>query len=281
MNSTIRPVVVGVVDKQPTALGVAIRQASAGTRPLWVVHCVGTPSQAAGFYADVDVLEDLSRTGQGVLDEAKRIIDREAPGLVVEYILSTGEPLHAIENLAANARLVVLGVDDVPWYDRLLRSKVAGQLALHGPCPVIVVPEHDFADDFGGDIVVTLDGKTTADGPMIFALEQARAHHASLHALHAIPPGTAPDDADRERAKLSEILNGWRVKYPDVRILETFGRENPSSAAVRATETASLVVVGRPHKHTMPFALSHPFATEVLKRAHCPVAVVDGSYQGG
>ena len=142
MNTATSPVVVGIADKQPSALGVAIRQASATESPLWVVHSVGVPSQAAEFYAGYEVIEDLRRTGQGVLDDARHFIEREAPGLEVDYILSTDEPLHAIQHAAANARLIVLGADDVPWYDRLLRTKVAGHLALHAPCPIIVVPEH-------------------------------------------------------------------------------------------------------------------------------------------
>lgn len=278
MNTATRPVVVGIADKQPSALGVAIRQATATASPLWVVHSVGVPTQAAEFYAGYEVIEDLRRTGQGVLDEARHFIEREAPGLEVDYVLSTDEPLHAIQHAAKDARLIVLGADDVPWYDRLLRTKVSGHLALHAPCPVIVVPEHSDGV-YAGDIIVTLGGDTTADGPMIFALEQARAHHASLHVLHAIEPGTTADESDRARSAIGEILAGWREKCPDVTMFEAYGREYPEDAVLRATEGAALVIIGRSH-HPMPFSLSHPFASDVLKRAHSPVAVVPESYSG-
>lgn len=280
MNNASKPVVVGIVDKQPSALAVAIRQATATESPLWVIHSVGVPTQAAEFYAGYEVIEDLRRTGQGVLDEARDYIVREAPGLKVEYLLSTEEPHHAIEHASADARLIVLGSDDVPWYERLLRTKVAGHLALHAPCPVIVVPEHVGTDTYWGDIVVTLGGDTTADGPMLFAMEQASAHHASLHVLHAIEPGTAPDESDRARSKITEILAGWRARFPDVKVFEVYGRELPEEAVLRATESAALVIVGRPH-HPTPLSLSRPFASDILKRAHCPVAVVADSYQGG
>ncbi|MDR7086046.1 nucleotide-binding universal stress UspA family protein [Aeromicrobium panaciterrae] len=279
MNTEIKPVVVGIVDKQPSALAVAIRQASATESPLWVVHSVGVPAQSAEFYAGYEVIEDLRRSGQVVLDEARDYIVREAPGLTVDYILSTDEPVRAIDHSSTEARLIVLGSDDVPWYERLMRTKVSGHLALHARCPVIVVPEHAGSDTYSGDIVVTLAGDTAADGPMLFALEQASAHHASLHVLHAIEPGTAPDEADRERAKITEILAAWRVKFPDVTIFEVYGRETPEDAVLRATESASLVIVGRPH-HPTPLSLSRPFASDILKRTHCPVAVVAESYQG-
>lgn len=279
MNTVGKPVVVGIVDKQPSALAVAIRQASATESPLWVVHSVGVPAQAAEFYAGYEVIEDLRRTGQVVLDEAKDYIVREAPGLTVDYILSTDEPVRAIEHASTEARLIVVGSDDVPWYERLLRTKVAGHLALQASCPVIVVPEHSGSDTYAGDIVVTIAGDAPADGPMLFALEQASAHHASLHVLHAIEPGTAPDEADRARSKITQMLAGWRVKFPDVRIFEVFGRENPEEAVLRVTESAALVIVGRPH-HSTVLSLSRPFASEILKRTHCPVAVVGESYQG-
>ncbi len=279
MNTASRPVVVGIVDKQPAALALAIRQASAAGCPLWVVHSVGVPAQAAGFYAGYEVIEDLRRAGQVVLDEARDYIVREAPGLAVDYILSTDEPVRAIEHASTEARLIVLGSDDVPWYERLLRTKVAGHLALHASCPVIVVPEHDGSDTYTGDIVVTLAGDTTADGPMRFAIEQANAHHSSLHVLHAIEPGTAPDEANRVRARITEILAGWRAKFPDVRIFEVYGRDDAEESVLRATGSAALVVVGRPH-HPTPLSLSRPFASDILKRSHCPVAVVAESYQG-
>jgi len=280
MNTAIRPVVVGIADKQSSLLRVAIQQASATASSLWVVHSVGVPTQTAEFYTGYEVLEDLRKTGQGVLDDAKEYIEREAPDLTVEYILSTEGPLAAIEHASADARLIVLGSDDVPWYERLLRTKVAGHLALHGPCPVIVVPEHAGADTYEGDIVVTVGGDTTADGPMLFALEQASAHHVSVHVLHAIVPGTALDESNRARAAIGEIVAGWRAKFPDVKIFEAYGREDAEEAVLRATGSAALVIVGRPH-HPTPLSLSHPFASDVLKRAHCPVAVVADSYQGG
>ncbi|WP_332643940.1 universal stress protein [Aeromicrobium sp.] len=279
MNTASRPVVVGIIDKQPSALAVAIRQASAAECPLWVVHSVGVPAQAAGFYAGYEVIEDLRKTGQVVLDEARDYIVREAPGLAIEYILSTDEPVRAIEHASTDARLVVLGSDDVPWYERLLRTKVAGHLALHASCPVIVVPEHAGSDTYTGDIVVTLGADAPANGPMHFALEQASAHHASLHVLHAIEPGTAPDEAHRQRSKITEIVAGWRAKFPHVTIFEVFLHEDPEDAVLRATESASLVIVGRPH-HPTPLSLTRPLASDILKRTHCPVAVVAESYRG-
>ncbi|RYY39485.1 MAG: universal stress protein, partial [Actinomycetales bacterium] len=64
-----------------------------------------------------------------------------APTLQVEYVLEPGEPLGVLEREALGASMVVVGSDHVPWFERLLRSRVAGTLALHSPCPVVVVPE--------------------------------------------------------------------------------------------------------------------------------------------
>lgn len=274
-----KPVVVGVSDKQPNVVAFAIREARATNSPLRVVHATGVPPQTAGFYGSAHVVEELRRSGRPVLDAAEQLIRRAAPGLDANYILSDETPVRALEHAAEGARLIVLGSDKVPWFDRLVHSRIAGYMALHAACPVIVVPS-DAADRSTGDLVLTLDGDTPAEGPVRLAFEQAAARGAALHVLHVTAPDTMTYEADQVRSIISEVLSGWRESYPDVRVMTAFSIGDPTDAIVRATEDAALVIVGRPHEHHLPVSVTHPLATEVLRHAHCAVAVVPATYEG-
>lgn len=278
MNTVNRPVVIGLLDHQPWALSFAIAQAQSTRSPLRVIHSAGSPSQLSEFYAGSALLEDLRADGQQVLDAARRFVEEHAPEVDAQYTLTDVAPLHALEGVATEARFIVLGTDDVPRFERLLRTKVSGYLARHAPCPVVVVPELSYLGSFEGDIVLTLDGDALADGPIRFAFEQAEAHDRVLHVLHATPPGTLGSDSEEVRANIAEVLAGWRERYPDVMVLPAYASGNAKAIVLRATERAGLVVVGRPHGHATPFAVSKPLATEVLRRCHGPVAVVPASY---
>jgi len=128
--------------------------------------------------------------------------------------------------------------------------------------------------------VIALDGDTPASGPLRFAFEQAGPRGNVLHVLHAIPEGTAPPDVEGVRANLGEILAGWSDTFPEVHVQLSFPIDEAEEALARATEYAELVVVGRPHRHGLPIALARPLAAEVLRHAHCPVAVIPADYQG-
>ena len=275
MSNPTRPVVVAVADKQPSALRFAVNEALSCGASLRVVYAYGVPPRASqAIPVEASIIDELRRLGQSVLDEARQWVDelRTAPG--VEYVLSGHTPLDSLMLEATKARCLVVGADDVPWYDRLLRTKVAGYLAMHAPCPVIVVPELEFPTGPEGEVVLTLDGVTPASGPLHFAFDEANARDCLLHVLHATPPGTLSSDAEASRASVSELIAGWRESYPDVAVLEANVVGDTIAVIDRATQSAELVVIGRPHSHLIPLALVRPVASEVLRKAQCPVAVV-------
>jgi nucleotide-binding universal stress UspA family protein len=282
MNSTGKPVVVGIADKQPSAVRYAVDEARSTGAPLRVVHSAGLPAQAAEFYIGVNatMYECIRRTGQEVLDEARRCIDELAPRLDVTYVLTELAPLEALEQEASTARVLILGADDVPWLERLMRTRIAGYLAKSASCPVVVVPELELPTGPDAEIVITLDGDTLASGPLRFAFEEANARDGLLHVLHATPPQTLSSDAEASRANIAEVVAGWRETFPDVAVLEGSAVGDPVAAVARATRSAELVVVGRPHNHTIPLSLSRPLAMQVLAEAQCPVAIVPPDYAG-
>lgn len=281
MRQNIKPTVVAVCDKQPSALLFALREACSFGSTLRVVSAYGVPPQASELNTvDPGIIDELRGIAQGVLDDARHFIEEQAQVPEIEYVLSPLPPVEALTDEADRARALVVGADDVPWIERLLRTKVAGHLAKHASCPVFVVPELEFPTGPDGEIVVTIDSASTSAGPLLMAFEEANARDRLLHVLHATPPGTLAADAEASRADLHDALSGWRNQYPDVMVLEADSVGDGYEVSARATYSAELVIVGRPHSHGAPFALSRPVAVKVLKNARCPVAVVPAEYRG-
>lgn len=276
MNAMNKPVVVGIADKQPTAVLFALREAIRAGTTLRVVHAARVPLASMDFYGvgstDVDA-------GQKSLDDARHLIDQEVASPPVEYVLTTATPIEALERESTRARLLVVGADDIPWNDRVLRDAVARHIASSAACPVVVVPELAYPSQPSGGVVVALDGDTPASGPLKFAFEQAESKGRLLLVLHATPPNTSTVNMQALRANLGEVLAGWSDVYPDIRVTTSFVFDTAERAVVQATAHADLVVLGRQHSRAgNPFA--RPLAMRVLRRAHCPVAVIPAEYQG-
>jgi nucleotide-binding universal stress UspA family protein len=263
MEPNRAPVVVGIRDMQPTALRFALREAHRRGTGLRVIHSSG-----------------LRDDGQELLDDARHVIEQEVTPVPVAYELTSVAPIEALEAEAHEAAIVVIGADGISWPDRLLGGAIASHVANHAACPVVMVPEPDHSTTPGEVVVIALDGDTPARGPLHFAFEQADARALALHVLHAVPPATAAPDAECLRADIGEALAGWADTFPEVRVLLSFPIDEADDACRRATERSELVVVGRPHRHSLPFALARPLAAGVVRHARCPVAVVPAEYRG-
>ncbi|MEO6604394.1 MAG: universal stress protein [Aeromicrobium sp.] len=280
MRTRTPTVAVGIVDKQPSVLRFAAREARFANAELKIIHAAWINPQTAEFWPNADVPDSVKVAGQHVLDDAQTFLERELGNPPAEFIMTDETPILSLERAAASAYMLVLGTDDVPWYERLLRTRTAGFLALRAPCPVVIVPEVDYPRSMEGEVVVTLDGDTPAAGPLRFAFEQASARDSILHVLHAVPPATTVWDAADLRANTSEVLAGWREYFPDVAVLEGVAVGEPRDVIERATKGAELVVVGRPPSRTLPLAVTRPLAWSLVKSANCPVAVVPANYPG-
>lgn len=276
-----KPVVVGIAGaKEPTVLTYAVEEARSTGSVLRVVHSVAASPQVADYYVGTEMLEDLRAEGQAVLDEARDLVERDSPDVVAEYVLDTKPPATALTVLGADARVVVVGSDDVPWFDRLVRGRIAGHVALHADCPVVVVPTRSVTASHDGSVVLTLDGETSAEGPIRYAFEQAVQRETPVVVLHAALPGTLVEDNQSAVANISEVLAGWSAEYPGTKVVTTFIEGDPLEAVLHATETAGLVVVGRPHSNLALVGVARPLATLVMRHAHSPLAVVPAAYDG-
>jgi nucleotide-binding universal stress UspA family protein len=265
------PVLLGVAGQQPAAVQYAIAEAQRSHRSLRVVHGQVLATAASAMYGASTSLGVMTANGQSVLDDARSIVAELGGDLDAEYVVQDGPP---VDVLTAEAQLAAV----LPWFDRLLGGEIAGYLARTAACPVVVVPERAAPGAGAGGVVVTIDGDTSAAGPLRYAFEQAAARHEPLHVLHTAPAATLRQDFENHRANVAEVVAGWSEQYPDVEIVRSTTDGAPVDECVEATSEASLVVIGRHHGHSVPFARVRPIAMAVLRKAQCPVAVVPLDY---
>ena len=238
MESTRRPVVVGVNGRQPIALHLALKAARSRAVPLRVVHSASLPIDGGGQLYGHEVLEKLRQDGLAILDDARQIVeDGTSCDVAVEYVLVTHNVFDALMEEAKRAAMLVLGTDEVPRVVQWVGSAVSTHCALHAPCPVVVVPEHSQPTPRRGGVVVGLDGESFAAGPLRFAFEQAEAVGGrDLRVVHAVEWGTPSADVEELRANIGEILAGWRSEHPDVNMTVNFPIGAATDVCRRASE---------------------------------------------
>jgi nucleotide-binding universal stress UspA family protein len=121
-------IVVGV-DGSPgsdAALAWAAAHAPAFGARVVAVHCWSPPlahEELAG-----SELEAMERDFVAVLDTAVERAAAEAPGVLIERVLSRGEPTEVLTDLADGAALLVLG------------GSVSRRATDRATCPVVIVP---------------------------------------------------------------------------------------------------------------------------------------------
>ncbi|MBQ0984785.1 universal stress protein [Streptomyces sp. F63] len=280
------PVVVGV-DGSPSgleAVEVAAREAKYRNRPLRVVHAFVWPSTHMPLGA---VEGDLRYEAQRIVTEAEERARTAVPGTEVSGEVVTGEALTVLEERSGRAALMVVGSRGLGGFARLLIGSVAGQLAAHSRCPVLVVRGRT---DGTGPVLVGVDGSPAGETAIGFAFEEAAAQEAGLVALHAwsewsvaVPPPEDPSapyayepgmlKADEERL-LAESLAGWRDRYPDVPVEHRLIRGRARESLVEASEEARLLVVGARGRGGFAGLRLGSVSQAATQHAHCPVAVV-------
>jgi nucleotide-binding universal stress UspA family protein len=91
--------------------------------------------------ASVQQAEQLRAAAPAVVDSARTVIVRSAPGLTVTTKVVDGAPAHSIvdEARAWGADLIVLGSHGYGFITRMILGSVAGAVVANAPCSVQVV----------------------------------------------------------------------------------------------------------------------------------------------
>lgn len=140
-------------------------------------------------------------------------------------------------------------------------------------------------------IVVGVDESASSERAVGWAAEEAVARQASLRIVsgyywaaqspweiqYEIQP---PESADLRRAAercLREMAAQVNARFPDVAVGTSACEGDPVRVLLKEAESASLVVVGSRHVHSLSMAIFGSVAAGVASAARCPAVVVRGA----
>lgn len=253
--------------------------------PLW-----GPATPIADDYGwEAGWVRDLLRTAK------KEAADRH-PGLTVETAAVYGGPAAVLVSESDDASLVVVGTRAYGGVRGRLAGSTAAQVAAHASAPVIVArtTEAGPADPdvfIGRPVLVGVDGSEESLRAFAFAVEEAVARQAPLHAvfvwdmvrLHDVE--SIEDDAydvalavAKAERLLTEATSGWSERYPELTITRTAVRDlDPVATLSDLASGAGLAVVGsRGHGGFLGLRLGST-VDGLIRQSPVPVAVVRGT----
>ena len=284
-----RPVLVGIDGSDSALLAVRWGAAEAVRRRVGLRLVIAFERTRSGVrgVGDVGVGDVLLDRARLQLAEAVEVAAREAPGVDLEHELVVGHPISVLVAQAGRTGLVVVGDRGAGPVAGLPAGSVAVGLAVRAPGTVVVVRGTGLAPGRTASlpVLVGVDGSTDGGAAAIaFAFEAAAARRVSLVAVHtwsdlAVEPEIAPhlDWAAIEsgaRRLLSERLDPWTRKYPDVGVEQVITRDHPAEALLGQAAKAQLLVVGPGGRGASAGLLLGSVCHALVHRSPCPVAVV-------
>ena len=273
-EAPVTPLVLAGVDASAESLAAAhyaVTAAELRGGDVLLVHSFPPPSARA---PDAEAAFSAARTA------AEKLLAAVAAQLVVpEQVTMYGraEPDDAVtvlEASASRAAMLVLGRDDVSWFERLFMGAVTSQVVGHVACPVVVVPGNWRARRASPrlPVIVALDGETAPEPALGLAFEEARLRDARLIVLHAQPMSAVARNRTAARLDLEVVLAEWEQDHPEVAISNQIVFGDPDAQLVRWSRSAGVLVVGHPHQRRWgPWTRS--VARSVMKQTHCPLIV--------
>jgi nucleotide-binding universal stress UspA family protein len=200
---------------------------------------------------------------------------RIPPDLQVHSVveLTTAELL--LLRVSRRAELVVLGQHAFDLSNQLLIGPVVSRVAASSSSPVVVVPKGwSWVRRPAREVAVALDGETSARSALRFAFDEAELRHWPVIAVHTVSGAGQRASFDSEAVNIEELLAGQKEDHPDIQVSTVVTSDEPSPGILRASATAGLLVVGRPHRPVGMLSWSRSVARSVLAGAQCPVAIV-------
>jgi nucleotide-binding universal stress UspA family protein len=282
-----KPVVVGVDGSEESLLAAewAAMEAKRHGLPLRIVSApAAVPWMHARQAAPATVADTLRRGSARALEGAVARAEEVAPGLDITTALLSGPPALAVASSGSDAAMLVVGARGAGGFTAMILGSVSRYAAVRATCPVVVVRQATMA--VHQEVAVGVRDPQYTSEALRFAFEEAVVRHADLVVVHAwywFPSGlhaaadrdamdtsSRPEQISDEAARsLSAALDGWREKYPDVRVRVDVIHGHPARVLANYWARADLVVIGR---HGDPGIGSIQHA--LLDHARGPVAVV-------
>jgi nucleotide-binding universal stress UspA family protein len=217
-----------------------------------------------------------------LVEECRALVEN----IEVHGVVTTGEPVDVLEQVSANANLLVLGSSGHGTVHHVLLGSTSAELVRLAQVPIVVVRGTDHPAK-QGRVVVGVDGSETSTRAVDFAYDFASRHNAELVAVHAwsdLPMDALAtvrewdvnwDEVSKQaHVVLAEALAGHSVRYPDVRVRKVVTMSKPVEGLLEQAENADLVVVGSHGRGAVRRMLLGSVSHAVLHYAKCPVAVL-------
>jgi nucleotide-binding universal stress UspA family protein len=294
----VSPVVAGVDGSAESlaAAAWAAREAERRDRPLHLVH-------AWNWHPRQEEIANAAQRhlARRALRQAEEHVRAECPDVRITDEQMEGPAVAALLKATDQADVMVLGSRGLSGFTGFLVGSVALGVVAKATRPVVLVradeqaaDEHLPAADASAstdtgyrDVVLAVDLDEACDEVIEFAFEAARLRGARLRAVHAWhaagPVGLGSGDiglvqdtwqGEEWLGFLQAVLQVWHDKYPDVEVLATVVEDKPTTALVRASTGASLLVVGHRLAERPVGPRTGPVTHAAIHHVGCPVAVV-------
>jgi nucleotide-binding universal stress UspA family protein len=232
---------------------------------------------------------------RSLLEKSINEIRAVHPEVTVHGSARTGGAARVLVDESVEAGLIVLGTRSFGGFLGHLAGSVAAQVAAHAACAVVVIRgipgrRCDMSMFTGKPVLVGVDGSEPAARAIEFAVSEAVARDAELHAVLAwsvidihyvgdIIPETIDlgEDAAKADRLLDEALTGWLDRYPDLRIRRHAVHDiDALRVLLDESKGAGLVVVGSRGVGGFAGLLLGSTVDGLVRQATVPVAVVHG-----
>lgn len=206
------------------------------------------------------------------------------PELAVTSEVRLGRAAAQLVESSHQAALVVLGAHGHGAVVGRLLGSVSQQVATHAHCPVAVVRGED-TDRSLGPVVVGVDTSDQARAALETAITDARRRGVGVRAVHAaytdvVAVEMAPAVLDIERglvqesAEVAEMVTAVAERHPDVRVDLHDERGHPVEVLRRASQEASVLVLGTRGRGGFASLVLGSVSLGVLGAATCTVVIV-------
>ncbi|MEU8233172.1 universal stress protein [Actinoplanes sp. NPDC048967] len=245
-------------------------------QPVW-----GTERESPGG----NLLEVSHSRAAEILSDAELAAHDMVGELPVRTVAGVGHPLDTMLKAAAHATVVVVGSRGLGGFTSLLLGSVGQGVAMHAPCPVVVVRGRAKADR--GPVVVGAAQSPEAPAAIALAFAEAATRGCALLAVRTyrtpVPPWSPdllplvqPSEQQEaaERAELRDLLVPWREKYPEVPVETLVARDDAAQLLIDLSHTAQLVVVGNRGRGSLAGTLLGSVGLRLLHHAGCPVMIM-------
>ena len=293
MNAAAAPVVVGLDLSATSELAVDWGAAEATLRgcALELVHVAPPTPLPHVVVADADHPPVYGDTPPLTLPHSRceavgaRVRESHPALDVLVRVVPGSDPAHTLVEESRHACVVALGARGLGTLRGMVLGSVSKAVTEHAHAPVVVVRHASSTTIPDPRVVVGVDGSAVSAPALRFAFEEARRRRVGITAVHTWQSDIRtpsvewwPEDPIRgeadERAVASEALAGFREEFPDVDVRVHVTERDAIGELVKLSTGAGLLVVGSRGRGPVATAVLGSVSAAVLRKAHCPVAVV-------